>query len=392
MEMLILRRKMAGSLEAAHVPVGTGSEVEALIDDLPPSEVRGLQRDENVLGAAQPMPLRLIEPISTSIPLSANNKDRTDITWGLEAVGAETSPFTGKGVTVAVLDTGIDEDHPAFRGVEIIGRNFTIGNSDDITDANGHGTHCAGTIFGRPVTGMSIGVAPGVTKAVIGKVLGPGGGSTGTLFTAINWAIENRAQIISMSLGMDLVGFRERLAGEGMHPKQATSTAMQVLIDNVRFFDKFGNMLRSGAAFGRSALVVAASGNESDRYGQMPFVLRAAYPSATEDFLSVAAIEQTGDQAHPFRVATFSNAEAKLAAPGEGIVSAVPGGTLESKSGTSMATPHVSGVAAQWAQKLMLRGTATADQILDRLKSSAKILNGLDETDVGYGIPQAPQS
>ncbi len=263
---------------------------------------------------------------------------------------------------------GIDKGHPAFSGVEIIGRNFTAGAPDDFNDTNGHGTHCAGTIFGRAVSGTRIGVAPGITNAVIGKVLGPGGGSTGTLFTAINWAIENKAQINSMSLGMDLVGFRDRLTAQGMHPEQATSTAMRVLIDNVRFFDKFGNMLRSGAAFGRSALIVAASGNESDRYGKPPYVLGAAYPAATEDFLSVAAIEQTEDEGYPFRVATFSNAGAKIAGPGVGIVSSVPGGGLGVKSGTSMATPHIAGVAALWAQKIMLGGAVSAEKLGDTPK------------------------
>jgi subtilisin family serine protease len=391
MEMMILRRRGSAGREGAHIPVGTGSEVEATVQDLPPSEVRGLLRDANLMGAAESMPLMLIEPVSSTGDLTTGLAE-ADAAWGLGAVGATTSPYTGKGVTVAVLDTGIERSHPAFSGVEIIGRNFTAGAPDDLNDTVGHGTHCAGTIFGRAVNGTRIAVAPGVAKAVIGKVLGPGGGSTGTLITAINWAIENNSRIISMSLGIDLVGYRDRLEAEGVHPKQATSTAMRVLIDNVRFFDKVGNMLRSGASFGRSALVVAASGNESDRYGKKPFAVGTGFPAATEDFLSVGAVEKTRDSSFPYRIAGFSNAGAKLAGPGVEILSSVPGGGLRAYSGTSMATPHISGLAALWAQKLLLSGPTTAEKIIEKLKQSAQLSSGLDEADVGYGIPQAPQT
>jgi subtilisin family serine protease len=124
------------------------------------------------------MPIALIEPVSSPGDRTTGPAEAV-AAWGIEAVGASTSPFTGKGVTVAVLDTGIDKGHPAFAGVEITGRNFTAGTPDDISDTNSHGTHCAGTIFGRAVAGTRIGVAPGVSRAVIGKVLGPGRGFDG---------------------------------------------------------------------------------------------------------------------------------------------------------------------------------------------------------------------
>ncbi len=132
-------------------------------------------------------------------------------TWGIRAVRADTSPFTGAGVTVAVLDTGIDPNHPAFAGVELV-RHFTD-ESDD--DTHGHGTHCAGTIFGRDADGVRIGVAPGVTKAVIGKVLGAGGGGGDQIMEAIQWAIAEGANMISMSLGIDFPRYVELLTRRG---------------------------------------------------------------------------------------------------------------------------------------------------------------------------------
>ena len=146
------------------------------------------------------MPLQLIEPIARSDvarPTAAS-------TWGVEAVGAIASIFDGDGVTVSVLDTGIEPGHPAFVGINLLRKNFTTESDDDI---DGHGTHCAGTVFGRDVDGMRIGVARGVKKAIIGKVLGNGGGSSETLVNAIQWSVQNGANVISMSLGLDFPGY-----------------------------------------------------------------------------------------------------------------------------------------------------------------------------------------
>ncbi|WP_211193338.1 S8 family serine peptidase [Actinoplanes sp. TBRC 11911] len=109
----------------------------------------------------------------------------------MTAVGAAGSPFTGASVRVAVLDTGIDAAHPAFTGVSLTQKDFT-GEGDG--DENSHGTHCAGTVFGRDVGGTRIGVARGVTDVLIGKVLIKRGvGSTANLAAGTHWAVTNGA-------------------------------------------------------------------------------------------------------------------------------------------------------------------------------------------------------
>ena len=146
-----------------------------------------LRRDPRVRAIAPPMPMALIEPVEFESVIAL---EEAEATWGVEAVGATASPFDGSGITVAVLDTGIDPNHPAFAGAELLRRNFTTEGEDDL---NGHGTHCAGTIFGKDVQGRRIGVARNIKRALIGKVLGEGGGSSATIAKAIQWAVEEGA-------------------------------------------------------------------------------------------------------------------------------------------------------------------------------------------------------
>ena len=143
--------------------------------------------------------LKLITPVDDGGGVVAEPAGG-EATWGVEAVGALTSPFDGEGITVAVLDTGIDATHLGFQGIDLTRKNFTTESDDDISK-RGHGTHVAGTIFGQPIDGLRYSVAPGIRSALIGKVLGAGGGGSDQLVHALKWAVDEGADVVNMSLG-----------------------------------------------------------------------------------------------------------------------------------------------------------------------------------------------
>ena len=356
--------------------------------DLSPAKAAALERDETVEAVALAMPMKLIEPIDAAP--AANDPLTNGSTWGIKAVGADTSPFDGDGVIVAVLDTGIDPNHPAFAGVELVRRNFTDGPDDDV---QGHGTHCAGTIFGRDVNGTRIGVARGVKKALIGKVLGPGGGSSDVLADAIQWALENGAHVISMSLGIDFPGAVKRLENNGFPTQLATSVALEGYRQNILLFDSLAELAVRRSPF-KPCMIVAAAGNESQRDVNPQFEIAVSPPAVAQGMVSVAAL---GDGNGGFSIASFSNTGARLSGPGVGVLSAAVGGGLTAKSGTSMATPHVAGVAALWAEKMLKMNPPQFrhPQFQDRLVGSCtqdSIAAGFDPGDIGNGMVRAPQN
>lgn len=356
------------------------------VEDIDRRSIPALTRNADVLAVAPSIPMKLVEPLDsqgTAEPAAGGS------TWGVKAVGADTSPFSGDGIIVAVLDTGIDASHPAFAGAEIVQKDFTgEGNGDQ----HGHGTHCAGTIFGRTTEGIRIGVAPGVKKALIGKVLGAQGGSSEHIVSAIQWAVENGANVISMSLGIDFPGLVAQLVQEFHFPPElATSRALEGYRANVQLFERLASLIRALGAFSQAAITTAAAGNESRRDLDPNFEIAVSPPAVAEGIISVAALGQ-GNQG--FTLASFSNTGANVAAPGVGIVSAKLGSGLRTLSGTSMATPHVAGVAALWAEKLKASGVLNSLQLTARLIGSATasgLQSGIDPFDIGAGLVHAPQ-
>ncbi|MCF2502713.1 S8 family serine peptidase [Dyadobacter sp. CY107] len=362
------------------------SELTVELDNLDKRRVSNIARSSDVIAFAPVMPMKLIEPLDVqdvAIPSAAN------VTWGIKAVGADQMSFTGNGIVVAVLDTGIDPAHAAFAGVELVQKDFT-GEGDG--DMHGHGTHCAGTIFGRNVNNTRIGVARGVTKALIGKVIGQNSGSSAGIVNAIQWASQNGAHVISMSLGIDFPGYVESLIDQGIPAALATSKALEAYRANVQLFEKMAQFIKVGSPFFQSTVLIAAAGNESRRDVNADFEIGVSPPAVSDGFISIAAL---GEDANGlFRIAPFSNTGAMISGPGVNVISARPGGGLTSMSGTSMATPHAAGVAALWAEKLRSSGNLNPLALTAKIIASGDSTNmedGFDPFDVGTGMITAPK-
>jgi subtilisin family serine protease len=368
---------------------------------LTPSQTGDILADPANKIVTPSIPVCLVEPLSTDDPSLAKLPLQHDpmaeamadkVTWGITAIGADQSPYTGQDVRVAVLDTGIRAGHPAFHGVQFIRENWTGDGSDD---GHGHGTHCAGTIFGRDVMGVRIGVARGVKTALIGKVLDDSGrGSTTAVLRGLHWAWTQKANVISMSLGFDFPALQTRLVESGRPAKLATSMALKAYRENLIAFSTLIDLITQENADSVGAVVVAASGNESLRLQDQNFVIDTSLPAAaTPEIISVGAAMRTDGG---LVIAPFSNINPVLCAPGFAVVSANVNDGLSALNGTSMACPHVAGAATLWWEYATKQiGKATASSVRALVVGRART-SGFAETvthfDRGAGRVTAPTS
>jgi subtilisin family serine protease len=363
--------------------LGTGPRPQIEVEPLDNRDRLDLMRDPEVQSLTPVMPVQLIKP--TDISAAASTRS-----WGVDAINAAGSTYTGAGVKVAIIDSGIDVAHPAFNGVNLVVRDFT-GTGDH--DVNGHGTHCAGTFFGRDVAGARIGVATGIETAFVAKVLdGQGAGTTAAVFSAIEWAMNSGVLVISMSLGFDFSTHVQRKVDAGWPADLATSHALESYRGSLRMFDALLHMMAvKDEHYGPGPVVVAASGNESRRNVNVDYVIGTTLPAAASGVISVGAVSDEGAR---YRIAPFSNAFPVVCAPGVDIVSAAAGGGMASMSGTSMACPHVAGIAAMWWEKIRTEALPyRASTVESKLLASAEVSRFDADTaviDRGLGMVGAP--
>ena len=265
----------------------------------------------------------------------------SEVQWGVARLNAPAvwDRLDGKGVKVAVLDTGIDRRHPDLKGNYRGGANL-VWPALDPDDDNGHGTHVAGIIAAvRDGKGV-VGVAPRAELYAVKVVDSDGGAQESWIVKGLEWCVDNGMQIVNISLGSSR--YTEALQRAVVAARKAGLT------------------------------IVCAAGNNGGK---------VVYPAAYPESIAVTA----GDAKDQLRPSSSRGPEVAFIAPGTEILSTYMGSRWEVLSGTSMAAPHVTGLAALAVQA----GARSPDAVLDALKRAASPLPGLAPEAQGFGLIDA---
>ena len=336
---------------------------DAITAELPKNAAEALRNNPSIRYVEKNGTMRAIDPVESSggppgscdpYPDCKKSGDGGDggstsqsLEWGVDRVDAEVAHAngeTGAGADIAILDTGIDSDHPDLQANLGKGKAFAKckGGSCNTNwdDDNEHGTHCAGIAGADDNTEGVVGTATEATLHAAKVLDSQGSGSYSDIAAGIQWTADQGYDVASMSLG--------------------GSSGSAALQDAVQY------------ASSKGVLLVAAAGNSgpcSDCVGYPAYSEVVAVGSTTVDD-TLSSFSSTGP-------------EVEIAAPGSDVRSTVPGGSYDTFSGTSMACPHVSGAAG-----LLMAGGSSASNARNTLTSSAENI-GLASNESGAGLLDA---
>jgi len=272
-----------------------------------------------------------LPPVITARALPAEITENSTASWGITKTGALSVwgayGARGKGVTVGVLDTGVDPTHPDLAGKVSAWAEFDgEGNPVDSQphDSATHGTHVCGTIVGGNASGQWIGMAP-EAKVAVGLVLKGGSGSSRQVLAGIDWAVAQGVDVLSMSLASTVFTVDA--------PTVYTAAFVNCKRMGIPVITAIGNRgAQTGASTGSDVFTVAVSATDHRD------VVAGFSGGHTQ---RITASEFIAQDKLP-----LIYTKPDLAAPGVAVVSSTPGGHYAAKNGTSMATPHVAGAVA----------------------------------------------
>ncbi|HSW03031.1 S8 family peptidase [Aquabacterium sp.] len=320
--------------------------------------LEAMRKHKAVTAVSEANSLRMIRPIpyTASAAASAPSKPEKGPTWGIRALKVDAlwaEGLSGAGVLIGHLDTGIDGAHPVLdQAIEKAAVFDMFGQegkaSKPPTDSDDHGTHTAGTIAGRPFKKVHVGVAP-KARLLTAEVI-EGGDAIARVLGGMEWALQNGARVLNLSLGWP------------------------------NYVDSFLSIIDALRA--NECLPVIAAGNEGEGSTRSP-----------GNYVQALSVGAAGPSA---RVPGFSGSEVMvrdvdsivpdIVAPGVDIWSAAPGGGFQRMQGTSMATPHVAGLAALLFEAFP---DASVAQVESAIFASARRSGHMPETRAGRGMPDA---